>query len=118
MIIIILPDILCGGVVAAQYYNENEDKLDGLILIESRSNVKLSDDAKVLSIVGSLDGVLKSYEESKKYLPSNFKEVVIDGGNHSGFANYGEQDGDNKATITKEEQQEKTVEAIVEFVKG
>ena len=78
--------------------------------------MKLSDDAKVLSIVGSLDGVLKSYEESKKYLPSNFKEVVIDGGNHSGFANYGEQAGDNKATISQEEQQEITVEAIVGFV--
>ena len=79
--------------------------------------MKLSDDAKALSIVGSLDGVLKSYEESKKYLPSGYKEVLIDGGNHSGFANYGEQNGDNKATISKEEQQEMTVDAIVEFVK-
>jgi len=80
--------------------------------------VKLNDNANVLSIVGSLDGVLKSYEESKKYLPNSFKEVWIDGGNHSGFANYGEQAGDNKATISKEEQQELTVEAIVEFAKG
>ena len=80
--------------------------------------MKLNDNANVLSIVGSLDGVLKSYEESKKYLPNSFKEVWIDGGNHSGFANYGEQAGDNKATISKEEQQELTVEAIVEFAKG
>ena len=42
--------------------------------------------------------------------------VVLEGGNYAQFGNYGPQDGDAPATITDEEQQEQTVDAIVEFV--
>ena len=40
---------------------------------------------------------------------------MIDGGNHAQFGDYGEQDGDGKATITPEEQQRQTAEEIVNF---
>ena len=42
--------------------------------------------------------------------------VIIEGGNHAHYGNYGEQSGDPKATISDVEQQEITVEAIVEFI--
>ena len=57
----------------------------------------------------------KAYEDSKKYNPSNSKEVVIKGGNHAQFGNYGEQAGDGTATISREEQQDQTAKAILEF---
>ena len=42
--------------------------------------------------------------------------VIIEGGNHAQYGNYGEQSGDPKATISDVEQQKITVEAIVEFI--
>jgi hypothetical protein len=44
--------------------------------------------------------------------------VVIEGGNHAQFGNYGKQKGDPDATISREEQQDKAVEAIKEFLEN
>jgi hypothetical protein len=41
---------------------------------------------------------------------------VIEGGNHSGFANYGEQKGDLDRDITQFAQQNLTVFAIIDFL--
>jgi hypothetical protein len=40
---------------------------------------------------------------------------MIEGGNHSGFGYYGDQQGDLPASITKEAQQEIILESIVVF---
>ena len=106
-----------GGVAAASYVNKfNPNDVKGLILLASYSTKKI--DIPVLSIYGSNDKVLniKKYKENKKNIPNN-NEVVIDGGNHAYFGNYGEQKGDGKATIEREEQQNKTVLEIVKFIK-
>jgi hypothetical protein len=73
---------------------------------------------RALSIYGSLDGVMNrdNYEEYKKNLTDEFIEIVIDGGNHSGFGMYGAQDGDNDATISCEDQIKLTAEYIADFV--
>ena len=42
--------------------------------------------------------------------------VEIQGGNHAQFGNYGPQKGDAPATISAEEQQAQTVEAILQFI--
>ena len=42
--------------------------------------------------------------------------VEIQGGNHAQFGNYGPQKGDAPATISAEEQQARTVEAVAEFI--
>ena len=42
--------------------------------------------------------------------------VEIEGGNHAQFGNYGPQEGDLPATISAEEQQAQTVEAITDFI--
>jgi len=72
-----------------------------------------------LSIYGTEDLVLNKnkYKENKDNLPTDYVEVVIDGGCHAYFGNYGEQEGDGKSTITVEKQQEITVEMIKNFVK-
>ena len=43
-------------------------------------------------------------------------KIEISGGNHAYFGNYGEQKGDGKATITREEQQKIAVKEIMEFI--
>ena len=42
--------------------------------------------------------------------------VVIKGGDHANFGNYGHQKGDAKATISRKEQQNQTVKAINNFI--
>ncbi len=74
-----------------------------------------SDSFSVLLRYGSEDGVLnmEKVEEGNSYLPADYAEICIEGGNHAQFGNYGEQKSDHAARISREEQQVQTVEAIL-----
>jgi hypothetical protein len=74
----------------------------------------------VTKIYASNDG-LASVEEvgtNAIYLPEDTNWVLIEGGNHSQFGYYGVQLGDNPATISRERQQEITVEAILAVLRN
>ena len=107
-----------GGVAASTYAAEHTDTVDGLVLLASYPNEQIPDNIAVLSLYGSEDSVLEkdAYEGSKHYFPATYDEVVIDGGNHAEFADYGEQKGDGIATLSAEEQQTKTAYAILSFI--
>ena len=109
-----------GGVTAAAYAAKNPDDVTGIILLASYSTKKLDEGMKVLSIYGSLDQCLEmgAYQANKENLPDGFTEIIIDGGNHSQFGDYGEQDGDGKAAISAETQQEQTAEAVSDYING
>ena len=102
-----------GGLVASM--NTKNQNIKGLILLASYSINKV--ECKVLSIYGTKDGVLnhKSYKKNIKNIP-NRKEIILKGGNHSYFGNYGKQKGDKQSTISRKKQQEKTIEAILKFI--
>lgn len=106
-----------GGSLAANYANKHSDLLDGVVLLASYAITKLSDEMKVCSIYGSEDKCLELdvYNNKKDNLPGSYGELVIEGGNHSQFGNYGHQDGDGTATISAEEQQKITVKTISEL---
>lgn len=107
-----------GGVAASSYATDNPERVDGIVLLASYSNSKISDSIPLLSVYGSEDKVLDkdAYNSAKANFPKDFEEVVIKGGNHACFGNYGEQSGDGKATITHDEQQDDTVGAVVDFL--
>lgn len=105
-----------GGAMASSYAAKHTDVLDGLILLAAYPTASLNmNDFKVISIYGSNDGVLNldKYKDSLKYMPSDFSELVIEGGNHAGFGSYGVQAGDKEAAITQKEQWMQTVNEIV-----
>lgn len=104
-----------GGAMAASYAANNQDELKGLILLAAYPTKEI--DIPVLSIYGNKDGVLnkEKYSDSIKNA-NNLSEIVIDGGNHAQFGNYGEQEGDNLANISKEKQWNKTVNEILNFI--
>ena len=109
-----------GGSMAATYLSDNTEDFRGLVLLGAYSTADISDaDMKVLSVYGSEDKVLnkEKYNEYKPNLPENFTEVVIDGGCHAYFGMYGEQEGDGVATISNQEQIEKTADSISGFIK-
>ncbi len=96
-----------GGAMASSYIASNIDDYSGLLLLGSYSSSDLSKtNLNVISIYGSNDRVLNldKYQSSKKNYPSSFNELIIIGGCHSYFADYGHQRGDGDATISREEQ--------------
>ena len=102
-----------GGFVASSYVNHT-GKVDGLILLAAYPQDEIN--KPVLSIYGSQDKVMniKTYNDSK-HLMDNLTEVVIDGANHGQFAYCGNQSGDGIAKITPENQQNQTVNEILNF---
>ncbi|MEG0323167.1 MAG: alpha/beta hydrolase, partial [Raoultibacter sp.] len=58
----------------------------------------------------------ESYDQAIPRLPEGYTEVVIEGGNHAQFGNYGVQAGDGEATISPQEQWDKTASAIADFI--
>lgn len=108
-----------GGAMAASYASGHLESLNGLVLLAAYPTKNLeSDSFSVLSLYGSEDGVLNmdKVEEGKAYMPVDYAEVCIEGGNHAQFGNYGEQKGDHAAGISREEQQVQTVEAILNMM--
>ena len=108
-----------GGAMAGLYAERHSNEYDGIVLLAAYSTKDLTDsDLDVLLIRGSEDGVLNmdKYNENLVNLPVDYTEVIIDGGCHSYFGDYGIQAGDGTPTITVEEQTEDTVEAILEFI--
>lgn len=107
-----------GGAMAAQFAFDNPGVIAGLALWAAypAGNSDLSGaEVAVSSIYGSLDGVATPDQvlAGKPLLPADTTWVEIVGGNHAQFGWYGPQDGDNPATISREEQQAQTVAATV-----
>ena len=99
-----------GGTAAAFYTHDHLDKIKGLFFLASYTTDQADfspTSLPALSIYGSEDMVLNqaSYIAAKAYLPSHYREVIITGGNHSQFADYGPQRGDGIATIPGLQQQ-------------
>jgi hypothetical protein len=108
-----------GGVMAAQFAAQQPDEIAGLIFLAAYPAVDLSGTSlAVLSLYGSDDGVLDlaAYNDAKKYMPDDYKQFVIMGGNHAQFGDYGRQAGDGVAAITAAEQQQAAVDEIVSFI--
>lgn len=107
-----------GGSMAASYLKKNAGHFAGLLLLGSYSTADLSDtNLSALSVYGSEDGVMdrEKYAENLPHLPTNCKEIVIEGGNHAGFGIYGAQEGDGTSTITATEQINQTADHIAAF---
>ena len=105
-----------GGAMACMYVSDHPEKIKGVISLAAYPAKTLPKDIEYISIYGSEDKVLnkEKYNNAKQYLPNNNAEYVIEGGNHSGFANYGEQKGDGKAILTNAQQQEYTINKLFE----
>ncbi len=107
-----------GGARASSYAKRRPGDLDGLLLVgtshpreDNLSGLVID----VTKVYGSEDG-LASVEEVQQYaknLPPSTTFVKIEGGNHSQFGYYGWQFGSGRALISRNEQQRKTIEAVL-----
>jgi hypothetical protein len=107
-----------GGVAAAIFAKDNPD-ITGLIFWASypADDSLRNSNLRVLSIYGTNDMAgVQIFKEKDALMPVNVEYVVMEGGNHSQFGDYGLQPGDMEATISRAEQQSKVVEAVIEFL--
>lgn len=110
-----------GGTMAAQYASHAPPVVKGLVLWASyppAGNDLSKRSISVVTIRGALDGLVSSaqIEESMRILPGDAVRVEVEGGNHAQFGWYGPQPGDNEATISREAQQKRVVEATLKLL--
>jgi len=100
-----------GGAMASSYAANHKSKVQGLILLGAYIYGDFPPE-NALTVYGTLNANL---EENINYTENI---VIIEGGNHAQFGNYGEQKGDPPARISREEQQNVAVKAILDFISG
>lgn len=98
-----------GGAMASDFASKNQDKIMGLLLFGAYIYGNYPEE-NALTVYGAFN---TSVEEKINYTENI---VVIEGGNHAQFGNYGKQKGDPDATISSEEQQNIAVVAVHEFL--
>jgi dienelactone hydrolase len=112
-----------GGAMAASLVYDEPEMFKGLVLLAAyppQNNNISSLDIYATIVYGSLDQLATQteMEESLSLLPFNSEKVLIEGGNHAQFGQYGIQKGDGVSTIEPEEQQKIVIEAILNTLKA
>lgn len=108
-----------GGAMAANLAADNPDNFYVLFLLAAYPTKSLENqDISVITVYGSEDGVLnmEKIEDGRELMPSDYTEIVIEGGNHAQFGSYGEQSGDGIALISAEEQRKQTEAALLSIL--
>ena len=123
-----------GGMFVANHASPGEVR--GLAMLGAtplpwgaKTDLSARRDLEVLNVMASEDeicspkkGAVLKYvgglvEDTFKMLPKSTRRVVIKGGNHAGFGDYGIQAYDGERTISLEDQQSQTARHLVAFLK-
>ena len=112
-----------GGAMAATYAAEKDPRMRALVLLAAyptESADLSSSGLHVLSALGDNDLIVDAavWEDARTLLPPSTEYLLIEGGNHAGFGNYGEQPGDGEASISPAEQQAATIEAVMALLEN
>jgi len=100
-----------GGAMASSYAANHKSKVQGLILLGAYIYGDFPPE-NALTVYGTLNANLVEKINYTKNI------VIIEGGNHAQFGNYGLQKGDPPAAISREEQQDIAVQAILDFIQA
>lgn len=107
-----------GGAIACRVVRDDPKSFSALVLVGTthpKSDNLASLEIPVTKIYGSNDGVAPSekIQANRHLLPKHTTWVLIDGANHSQFAHYGHQLLDGTATISRNNQQDRTRTALL-----
>ena len=112
-----------GGLIAATFVRGEPSAFAGLVLIGTTHprDFSLADALlPITKVYGTRDTVadVDKIMANRANLPSAARMIAIAGGNHSQFGYYGFQLGDWPATITREEQQRQTLQALLDVLRA
>jgi hypothetical protein len=110
-----------GGAAAGIYAENNPDRIDALVVWDSYppDSADLSDnDLRAISVYGTTDGFpnTDNFDAKRGLLPSNSMFVAIEGASHAQFGDYGPQKGDVVPSLSLEEQHDRVIEIMLEFI--
>jgi predicted esterase len=112
-----------GGAMAANFAKSHPGMVAGLALwaaYPASSDDLSASGLRVVSIYGSRDGLATGakIDASRSILPADTTWITIQGGNHAQFGWYGDQPGDNPATISRQDQQDQIVHATLTLLES
>lgn len=107
-----------GGKVAALFTHAHPDHTAALVLIGTSHprDIDLSDASfPVVQVLGDRDPIasIERADRNRHNLPLATSRIVVEGGNHSQFGEYGFQPGDRFAAVSRERQREETLVALL-----
>jgi hypothetical protein len=110
-----------GGVAACDYAASHMN-ITGLLLFAAYPSGDISQrtNLQVVSISGSRDGLATNakVDAAKHLLPPTTTYIVIQGGIHGYFGDYGQQDGDGQPTISREQAQRQITASSLHFLQS
>ena len=109
------------GGVASALFAKDHPQVEGLVFWASypADDSLKNNSLKMISIYGTEDMAgMGKFDETKSFLTADAQYVVIDGGNHAQFGDYGPQPGDNAALISRADQQAQVTQATSDFLNG
>jgi pimeloyl-ACP methyl ester carboxylesterase len=111
-----------GGMLAARFARDHAEVMNALVLIGTTGpkDFDLSRlQMPVTKVYATNDGVatVEGVRRTASLLPPDTRWVEIHGGNHAQFGWYGKQFGDGTATLSREDQQAQTLQAILDSMK-
>ncbi|NOT04855.1 MAG: alpha/beta hydrolase [Anaerolineales bacterium] len=108
------------GGVASALFAKDHPQVEGIVFWASypADDSLKNSGLKMLSIYGTNDMAgMGKFDDTKSLLTADAQYVVIEGGNHAQFGDYGPQPGDNEAAISRADQQAQVVKVTSEFLK-
>ena len=109
-----------GGTMAAQFAGQNPSSIAGIVFLASypADSKMSSSNLPVLAVFAENDGLVTAEDREKFHprFPQSTEWLMIEGGNHAGFGWYGNQEGDNPASISLNEQGTQVLQAIDLFM--
>lgn len=108
-----------GGMPVSRIAAAQPDHLAGIVFLATFASVDLSDlNISALRLTAENDGIMNNanMERYNHNLPEHTATIMLLGANHQGFGAYRSSSGrDKEATISWKEQNEQTVELILDF---
>lgn len=110
-----------GGVAASMFASEHA-WVSGLVLWAASpvDESPRANSLQVLTISASLDRLFppENVEAANRFYPQDSRFVLLEGGNHAQFGDYGSQPGDLPATISPEEQWTQIARETADFLQS
>ncbi len=100
-----------GGSMASAFASDNQDIIDGVIVMGAYVYGEFPTENS-LTVYGTLNSEIANGIDYTDNI------VIIEGGNHAAFGNYGKQPGDPVGEISAKQQQDETVSAITVFLES